>query len=802
MADVYSVALGAMNVSRKEIGFNSHNIANVGVEGYTRLTVEKETRIINGEVGGVDIQNIVSNVDEILQDTLYSKISSDRYETEIKSYLEKMHGELGHPGQGDSIDSLITKTQIALKNLSETPTSSSHKLLAVQSLQDLTSKISATAKRFEEFRFEIDKEVAKSINTLNGYLESAYKQSNSMPAFPRGTMERVNIEDGFRNSMEKISEFLEVTKYYDSAGVPKVLASQGITIVGESPFFLKYTPQSNLTDLLNDKELQPIVVSYYSSDKVDQNFNRVIVEGGKSSEIESNIRSGKLGALTFLRDKEIPKALSQLDTLAKGIKEEFNKIHNEGASNFSPTKMSGTTLVARDQNYGFSGQSRIVLLDNQGKQVPGTSPLTLDFTKLDTGNGVGKANLEGIIQEINYHFGKKITDDNSVILGNISDVKLVAMNKDMAVSSTFDFDLELQNLSGKSATAQIMNATAVDQLGNNILNSYVNTAHTIAAATTERTGTTGPSVKLNIPAAVNYPFTITLDVRVNDGTSNFDSQMTFVINNPASNHFNGLKNHRFSVNTADNQGAISNPVYTTPLLSAQMFNTAGSLAIDTSIDKGLLQLTTLGGDYHIAIDNMNSQQLGNAAANIVGTKNSFSYYLGLNDLFVSKDAPENFGNTKNAAYYLDLRSDIKSDSNKLSIGKLQRQVDQANPANILSTFEVSTGDIRNISLLNGLSEKSIFFAASGTLPATTVSMQHYAAEIIGFNTATLAKYETSQHQANLMHNSIKEKIQDLKGVNINEELANMMINQQNMVANARVINVARELDQILMSIFN
>ncbi len=802
MADVYSIALGAMNVNRKEIGFNSHNIANVGVEGYTRLTLEKSSRIVNGELAGVDIQGVIANVDDILQDSLYEKISKDKFEAEVKHYLEKMHGEFGRPGKDDSVDALITKMQVSLKNLAETPTSSSHRLVAVQSLQDLTTKISTIAKKFEDFRFEIDKDIGKSVSILNGHLESAYKQSNSMPAYPRGTLERVHVEDGFRASLEKVSEFLEINKYYDSSGVPKVLASQGVSVVGESQFFLKYNPVTSVADMVNDKELEPIVVSYYSSDKVDQNFNRVIVSGGKSSEIVPSINSGKLGALLQLRDKEIPKALAQLDNLAKGLKDEFNRVHNQGTSTVAPTRMSGTTLVEREQNYGFAGKSRIVVLDNQGKQISGVPALNLDFSKLDTGDGAGKANLEGIIQEINYHFGKKLTDDNAVELGNISDVKLVTIDKEVTAGGTLDLDLELQNLSSQTANVRIMSATATDNLGANILGSFINTAHNVAAGNTDRTGTTGPSLRLNVPATIEYPFTVTLDVRVNDGGADYNSQMTFVINNPAVNTFNGIKNQRFSVNTANNQGTVTAASFAVPVVSAVMNDVDGSIALDSSTEKGLLQLVGMGGDYHIAIDNLDSQQLGNAASNMVGTKESFSYFLGLNDMFVRKDSPENFGNTKNSAYYLDIRSDIKTDANKLSIGKLRQVVDQANPSSVVNLFEVTTGDTRNLQILNDFNNKTVFFGAAGNLPATTVSMQHYAAEIVGFNTATLSKYEVSAEQANLMSKSIKEKIQNLKGVNINEELANMMIHQQNMVANARIINVARELDQILMSIFN
>jgi flagellar hook-associated protein FlgK len=141
MTNVYSIALGAMNAERRGVGLISHNIANSGVEGYTRVSLDTTTSVIDGTVSGVDVRGVIANVDEVLQDRLYDKISKDTYDSEIKSYLEKMHGEFGSPAANNSIDAVITKMQIALKNLSESSTSSSHKLIAVQEIDAMANKI-------------------------------------------------------------------------------------------------------------------------------------------------------------------------------------------------------------------------------------------------------------------------------------------------------------------------------------------------------------------------------------------------------------------------------------------------------------------------------------------------------------------------------------------------------------------------------------------------------------------------------------------------------------------------------------
>jgi flagellar hook-associated protein 1 FlgK len=800
MSDVYSIALGAMNVNKKEISFNAHNIANVGVEGYSRLSLDKSSSVIDGQVVGVDIQGVVSNVDEILQDTLYEKISIDSYNTQIKTYLSKMHEEFGQPGQGNSIDAIISDVQIALKDLSESPTSVSSKLQAVQKLESLANKISSVATKFQDMRYQADKDLSSSISSLNTQLESAYKLSNSAVMYPKGTLQRVESENNLRNTVENISKYLDITKYFDSSGAMKVLAAEGVSLVGDSQFFLKYTPTTSANDLASGKELEPVLVSYYSDGGSDLNFNKQIVTGGKSEDVVSSIKNGRIGALINLRDKEIPKALAQLDTLAKGLKDEFNRIHNNGSSASPATKLEGTNLVGRDQIFGFTGKTRIMLVDNDGLQYDNIPALNLDLSNLDTGDGKGKANVEGILQEIQYHFGKKFDTDNAVKVGNLSDIKLSSLSKELTPGGTLDLDLELQNLSNTGSTVQIMAATANDGLGNNILDSYIGTSHTVSAGETQRTGAAGPSLKLNIPGAISYPYTLTVDVRVNDGVSDYDTQLTYTINNPPNNDINGMMNQRFSVISADNDGTTFGPNFVSPLITQTMIQADGNVLPLDSNKKGMIHLASTNVNYHIVIDNLDSSQDGYSGQNIIGTKDNFSYFFGLNDLFVRKDSPENWGNLGNTAMNLDVRRDIKNDSNKFSISKNRQLVDNNNPGNFLNRYEVTKGDTQNLQDLMALSQKKILFGSAGSLPATSITLESYAGEVLGFNTATLSRYEENTRSSSMMKDSIKDKIQNLKGVNINEELANMMVYQQNITANSRVITVAREIEQVLMDI--
>jgi len=790
-----------MKSSKAELALNAHNVANSDVAGYTRLTLDKTSNITGNQVSGVSIQGISTMVDESLQDTVYSKISTHELHSTIKNYYTRIHESMGSPGASNSIDASINNFFNGLETLAANPTSASLKLITVQDASSLTEKISTLAQSLESMRFDVDGQIAKEIKGLNSELANAFEIQGTINSFPAGALERVNAEDRRRNSLEKISEYINIVKYKGENSSYKVFTGEGITLIGDSKYFLKYTPATSVADFTKNEELGAITVSYYHDDGSDSHFNRELVSAGTSDKITHSLKSGKLTALMQLRDKEIPKILGQLDLLAKNMKEQFNKIHNEGASFDPPSDLNGTTLVTRDQYLGFSGKMRVSVVNSLGKAHANIPSIEIDLAKLDTGDGAGKANIHGLMREIDHHFGSKLTNQNRVnYLSAVDDVKLAFTSKDINPSSTFTMDLDISNLSGTNATVSILNATAVDGLAANVLGGFNAASHAANAGTVGRTTNAGPSITINTPASINYPITVTLDVRVNDGTTDNDATITYLINSTTPDVLNGYINNRIGATSVVGAATLVAPTVGGAVLSATMTGIDGQTLAANSTDLGTLSLRSNSDDYKIIIDDTNSLHTGVTGTTSIGTNERLSYYFGLNDFFVKGGDKADWGNTKNSAYYFDIRNDIKTESSKLSGGKLKQKIDHSNPANILHEYEVYDGDNENLLKMASLINAKTAFTSAGTLPSTTISVKNYATEIIGFNTSQLRIFNTLDGESGMVRRALKDKIQNIKGVDLNEEMANMIIYQQSFTASARMINAAKEMDQIILDL--
>lgn len=109
------------------------------------------------------------------------------------------------------------------------------------------------------------------------------------------------------------------------------------------------------------------------------------------------------------------------------------------------------------------------------------------------------------------------------------------------------------------------------------------------------------------------------------------------------------------------------------------------------------------------------------------------------------------------------------------------------------TYELGSGNNQVISRLANLGSDSVFFNASGGLPASSFTFTRYSAEIIGYSSTQAVNADSTNKQNKLLHDELIKRVDSGSGVNIDEELANIVLFQNAYAASARVIKVTGEL---------
>ena len=167
---------------------------------------------------------------------------------------------------------------------------------------------------------------------------------------------------------------------------------------------------------------------------------------------------------------------------------------------------------------------------------------------------------------------------------------------------------------------------------------------------------------------------------------------------------------------------------------------------------------------------------------VTGTTQGFSRFFGLNDFFTGANAA-NFA----------MRQDLVDDPSRVAVGELSLTA-------AATEVGASVGDNRVIERLSALTKIGISFAAVAGLPAGNFTLGEYAGAILGLNAVRTA---TANEDANLqqnLFNNLEHRQTSQSGVNIDEELANMVVLQNAFSASARVLAAASEMFDTLISV--
>jgi flagellar hook-associated protein 1 FlgK len=148
---------------------------------------------------------------------------------------------------------------------------------------------------------------------------------------------------------------------------------------------------------------------------------------------------------------------------------------------------------------------------------------------------------------------------------------------------------------------------------------------------------------------------------------------------------------------------------------------------------------------------------------------------------------------QNQAMSLAIRSDIAQNVSRLALARLD-----VTSASVPGNVVLGAVDNRGAMGLADAANAMHGFSSVGGLSASTQSLNSYIAQISGLQ-ADLATFAEDER---LNRISIKEEVaarrDSTEGVNLDEELANMMMFQQAYNASARLMSVAREMFQTLL----
>ncbi len=457
------------------------------------------------------------------------------------------------------------------------------------------------------------------------------------------------------------------------------------------------------------------------------------------NDITDEVRGGLIRGMLDLRDTILPNLQSQLDEMAAEVRDVFNLVHNRGTMFPGSQTMSGTrTFVSPStQTIELDPTSsvddvNIVLFDNTGDQSATTT--------LNT------------IMQINY--GGSGTDDDA---------------KTSRGSWTIDeVSAHVQAwLRANGASAATVSA-ATGQMEINLNETSLNLAFRDEIATANGSAVGDAEIAFDANADSVIDETVS-------GFANFFGLNDFFVDNQNENV------HESDVLATSFTGTAATLTFrdSTGLLGSTVSIAAGdSLAqIATKINTAVSDVTATvipdGSGQRLRLSHSSGKDMTVTQANSNTLLTSIGMHLA--DVRISGT--------------LAVRSDISTTPSKISTAAVQWDSTRGASGEYL----LSVGDDTTITELVSLLKANNQFDTSGGLGSLNTSFESYASAIVATNSNLADDNELDTSFQETLRDSLQLKSDSVRGVNLDEEMSNLILFEQAYSAAARLISVIQNM---------
>jgi len=452
------------------------------------------------------------------------------------------------------------------------------------------------------------------------------------------------------------------------------------------------------------------------------------------NDITTDLRGGQLKGLVDMRDTVLPNLQSQLDELASEIRDSVNQIHNRG------TPFPGMQQVTGSRTF-IDGTTQAIQLDPTGS-VDDTTITMLDAS----GNQTATTTLNTIM--VAGGFSARGTGND----WHITDIA--------ATMQTW-----FQSNGAQNATVAI---DASGHFGVNLNDTTLN------FALRDETATANGSTLADAEIAFDRDGDNINDETIS-GFANFLGLNDFFTDGLAENLWES------EVQATNFQSGAATLAFEDPtgaLVGSPLAITTGTTLQDlaTQITNAVTNITAS------VVTDGNGQRLRIAHDN--GTNITVSQTAGT----LLTDIGLKIGDA-GLASTIAVRSDLVNSSSGISRGTVQWDATKG----AAGEYFTSIGDNDIAQALAETFTGANQFDVSGGLGALNVRFEEYAAAIISTTAVDAANNDRDINVQEDLVNSLQLKNDSISGVNLDEELANLIIFEQSYAAAARVISVIQRM---------
>lgn len=308
-------AISGLRAAQQQMSVISHNIANSTTPGYSRQTLPQTSQTITatGAPVGVRTENIIRSVDLNLSRDLWTQISaSSSYDVQVK-YLQQIQTYNGPPDSEFSIAAQLGNLRDSFSALSDIPDDSTQLQATLNQASTVANKINDYHDYLTTLRNDSVGDINTTVLEINSLLQQIADSNVNVRGSARFTTSTAGSEDIRDGLINQLTELIDISFFERADGVLVVQTREGIELATEEARSLSYESQPASAAQYYPETISGVFVDYKGPNGLVQ------------VDITERVVGGRLGGLIELRDETLPSYLAQVDELAFQIANRFDQ---------------------------------------------------------------------------------------------------------------------------------------------------------------------------------------------------------------------------------------------------------------------------------------------------------------------------------------------------------------------------------------------------------------------------------------------------------------------------------------------
>ena len=301
-----NTAITGLRAAQQQLNVISNNVSNATTPGYNRQILPQSTQVLrdSGQTVGVLTDTVIRQVDMNLQRDLWTQISASSSQAVQINYLEQIQSFNGPPSKEFSIAAKISELRDSFSALSDIPDDTNQLEQTLYQAGIVADKFNDYADLLTTLRNDTQGDLQTSINNVNNLLSEITNININIRGAERFGNSVAGLQDQRDIAIKSLTEEIDITFFERADGVLVVQTREGQELAGDVA--QRFELESN-----------PLSAQQFYPDSIS---GLILVSTTNTNETRTDITEnkigGRLGGLISLRDEVLPSYHAQLDELA------------------------------------------------------------------------------------------------------------------------------------------------------------------------------------------------------------------------------------------------------------------------------------------------------------------------------------------------------------------------------------------------------------------------------------------------------------------------------------------------------